>query len=391
LKVALVVPGGFGGPDDVIPALSSLVDELARSHDVHVFEFSSPGVRGHSKRGRADIHLLSLPPVETVPRVARRAFVLSRLGRQLAREVLRAGSPIPFDVLHAFWANDPGFLCGLLGRVLRVRVVLSVGGGESVWMPEIGYGGAGSFPQRVKVWSALRLADEVTVGTTFARSFLDRRTASSVSVIPLGVPWRHFYSEPERPLGPPWRLLHVGHMNRVKDHDTLLHAFVGVLGRLRDVSIDCIGLDDLGGRVQGQAQMLGLSDHVRFHGFLPPQLILPLYRSAHLHVLSSRYESQAVVVLEAAAAGVPTVGTAVGILPTLSPSAATCVEPGDAQGLARAICELLEDEPRRRAMGALAQEFARAHDVAWTARAFEGVYFADGRRAFRTPSSPSRR
>jgi glycosyltransferase involved in cell wall biosynthesis len=141
-----------------------------------------------------------------------------------------------------------------------------------------------------------------------------------------------------------------------------------------EVTLDCIGEDTLRGDVQSRAQRAGLGAHVRFRGFVPPEELAPLYRSAHLHVVSSRYESQGVAVLEAAAAGLPTVGTAVGLLPSLAPRAACCVAPGDAPGLARAICALLEDGARREAMGAAAQAFARAHDVRWTAGAFERIY-----------------
>jgi glycosyltransferase involved in cell wall biosynthesis len=88
------------------------------------------------------------------------------------------------------------------------------------------------------------------------------------------------------------------------------------------VVLDCVGADARAGAVQARAQALGLGDRIRFHGLLPPPLLAPFYRSAHLLVLSSRYESQGVVVLEAGAAGLPTVGTAVGLLPTLAPRAA---------------------------------------------------------------------
>jgi glycosyltransferase involved in cell wall biosynthesis len=374
MKLALVVPGGFGGPDDVIPALSSLTDELALRHDVHVFEFSSPGVQGTTMRGRAHVHLLPSPSIVGLPRLARRPLVLGHLGRQLASQVVRAGSPTPFQVVHAFWANDPGLLGGLLGRALGLPVVLSVGGGEAVWIPEVGYGGAGSAPARMLVRLALWLADQVTVGTTFARSLLDSRTAARARVIPLGIAWRQFDAPPARPPGPPWRLLHVANLNLVKDQNTLLTALGLVVSRLGDVSLDCIGEDALGGRVQTQARGMGLDARVRFHGPLPPDELVQFYRSSHLHVLSSRYESQGVVVLEAAAAGLPTVGTAVGLLPTLSPDAASCVPTGDPSALARSICALLTDETRRQAMGVAAQNFARAHDVVWTARAFEQTY-----------------
>ena len=138
--------------------------------------------------------------------------------------------------------------------------------------------------------------------------------------------------------------------------------------------LDCAGEDTLGGAIQAQAQALGLAGNVTFHGFVPQDQLAALYRRAHLHVLSSRHESQAVVVLEAAAAGLPTAGTRVGLVDTLAPHAARAVPVGDAAALGDAIVALLRDPPAREEMGAAAQAFARAHDVTETARTFEALY-----------------
>jgi glycosyltransferase involved in cell wall biosynthesis len=376
VKLALIAPGGFGaeGHQHAIPALSALADELTARHDVHVFAFAEPeDVGRYSLRG-ATIHRIEYPWLASDLGLLSRGLVFARAAEQLAREVLRAALPASFDVLHAFWANEPGLFAGLLGVAMRVPVVLSVGGGEVVRMPEIGYGGARTPLGRALGRTALLLADEVTVGTTFARSFLEDSTAQRARVIPLGIDWRRFDAPPARPVGPPWRLLHVANLNPIKDQSTLLTAFAKVVARLGDVSLDCVGEDALGGQVQTRAHALGLGARVRFHGFLSQDRLASMYRSAHLHVLSSRYESQGVVILEAAAAGLPTVGTAVGLLPTLSPEGACCVPTGDASALTGGICALLKDEGRRRAMGAAAQIFARAHDAVWTAHAFEAIY-----------------
>jgi len=154
----------------------------------------------------------------------------------------------------------------------------------------------------------------------------------------------------------------------------LLAALREVVDRLGDVRLDCVGEDALDGEVQRLARVLGLADRVVFHGFVCPEELPAFYRQAHLHVMSSRHESQGVVVLEAAAAGLPTVGTRVGLLDTLAPAAACAVPPGDARALADAISALLPDAGAREAMAAAAQRFAQAHDFAWTARTFEAIY-----------------
>jgi glycosyltransferase involved in cell wall biosynthesis len=183
-----------------------------------------------------------------------------------------------------------------------------------------------------------------------------------------------------RPAGPPWRLLHVASLNRVKDQGTLLRALRLVIdaGRLTPslglVNLDLVGEDTLGGRVQQLAADLGLSGAVRFHGFRPVDEIIPLYHQAHLYVQSSLHESQGVALCEAAAAGVPTVSTAVGLAAELAPDAAWVVPPGNAPALAEGIITLLTDRERRERLGRTAQIWAETHDADWTARAFEEIY-----------------
>lgn len=63
-------------------------------------------------------------------------------------------------------------------------------------------------------------------------------------------------------------------------------------------------------------------------------------------------------ILEAMAAGVPVVATDVGAIPEMVPDgvAGILIRPGDHQALARAIGSLLDDEARRRRMGAAARK-----------------------------------
>jgi glycosyltransferase involved in cell wall biosynthesis len=62
-----------------------------------------------------------------------------------------------------------------------------------------------------------------------------------------------------------------------------------------------------------------------------------MYRDAGAFVVSSRHEAQCMVALEAAACGIPVVGTNVGVLPELTASGGRTVPFGDADGLAGAI------------------------------------------------------
>ena len=172
----------------------------------------------------------------------------------------------------------------------------------------------------------------------------------------------------------PARLVHVASLNRVKDQPTLLGGFARLLEGGWDATLDVVGEDTLGGEAERLAADLGVRDRVRFHGFLTQERLRPLVRAADLLVLSSLHESGPIVALEAASQGVPTVGTDVGRLREWAPDAAVTVPVGDADALARAVSELLEDDDRRMRVAEAAQRRALAEDADWSADRVSELY-----------------
>jgi glycosyltransferase involved in cell wall biosynthesis len=88
-----------------------------------------------------------------------------------------------------------------------------------------------------------------------------------------------------------------------------------------------------------------------------------LVPNADLFVLPTFTEGLPNVVLEASAAAVPVVATAVGGTPEVVADGRTghLVRAGDAVALAQRIVELIIDEPRRRTMGEAGRNFVREH------------------------------
>jgi len=116
---------------------------------------------------------------------------------------------------------------------------------------------------------------------------------------------------------------------------------------------------------------------VALRGFRPHRLVLDAWRDADLAIQGSHHESQGVAVLEAAMAGVPAVGTAVGLVAELAvadPPAAVAVAVGDPAALGDAIAGLARNPERRARLGDAARAWALAHDADWTAAAFEAIY-----------------
>jgi len=102
--------------------------------------------------------------------------------------------------------------------------------------------------------------------------------------------------------------------------------------------------------------------------------LVPLYQRSHLFVLSSRHEAAAAVVLEAAACGVPVVGTSVGYVADWAPDRAVAVPIQNSAALAQAIETLLADPAQRQRLAGAARNWVLAHDAEWTATQIERIY-----------------
>jgi glycosyltransferase involved in cell wall biosynthesis len=97
-------------------------------------------------------------------------------------------------------------------------------------------------------------------------------------------------------------------------------------------------------------------------------------QQAHVSVMSSRHEAGPLALLEAAAVGVPTVGTAVGHILEWAPNAAIAVPVGDAEALAAAVHRVLSDETLRLRLARAARLWALREDADYTLACFERLY-----------------
>lgn len=356
MRLVLVVPGGVdaSGTERVIPALLALIERLARRHALRVVALAQGTAPSTYRLLGATVHDLAL---------GGRLVTARALPRFL--RVVRAADA---DVVHAFWAAPAGFLAAAATRLLGVPSLVHLGGGELAVRPEIGYGGLLSLRDRAATLAALSGATRISAASGPIREAA-RSLGFDVACVPLGVDPTVF--EPAagaRSPGPP-RLLFVGSLNAVKDPETLLRAFERILREEPAARLTVAGVDTTGGRIPAL-----FGDRVTYLGHVRPTRIAELLRETDLLLVTSRHEAGPLVVLEAAAAGVPTVGTAVGHVLDLAPHAAVAVPIGDDGALAAHAVRLLRDGAERERLGTAAREWAVAHDADATAAAFESIY-----------------
>jgi len=142
-------------------------------------------------------------------------------------------------------------------------------------------------------------------------------------------------------------LVAVGNLYPVKDHALLLRALAG----LADVHLAIAGRGDEQRRLEDLARELGIGGRLHLLGLRDD--VGHWLAAADVFVHPSRSEEMPLAILEAMAEGLPIVATRVGGVPdaVIDGETGVLVASGDAEGLREAIRALLEDEPRRRALG----------------------------------------
>jgi glycosyltransferase involved in cell wall biosynthesis len=146
-----------------------------------------------------------------------------------------------------------------------------------------------------------------------------------------------------------------------KGHDVLLEAIPGILRDHPGARFLLFGKGPLHGEIAAKVRDAGLEDSVTLPGFrddLPA--ILPCL---DLLVHPAFMEGLGVVLLQAAASGVPVVASAVGGIPeaVIHDRTGLLVPPGNAAALASAVSALLADPEKARNLGEQGRERVGSH------------------------------
>jgi glycosyltransferase involved in cell wall biosynthesis len=187
---------------------------------------------------------------------------------------------------------------------------------------------------------------DAAVALSSAEAAFLRRIAPAgkpIAVIPNGVA-THLYSIPEdaRVTAEPPQILYVGQLIALKGVDVLLYAMQRLLQQRKATLVLVYHHGELEARYRQLARRLGISEHVRFAGFVGPQELGPAYRAASVLVLPSYAESLPSVITEAMLCGLPVVATNIGGIPYQLGPFGALVSPGNADALASALLEALE-------------------------------------------------
>jgi len=281
----------------------------------------------------------------TFPRAVRFAYELQRGG---------------VDHVHAHFATHPALAAYIIHRLTRIPFSFTAHGSDL------------HVDRRMLKEKLDAAAFAVTV-SRFNKGVMVREcgtsAANKIHVVHCGVD-PHIFSPPaareRRELA---RIVCVASFEAVKGHAYLVDA----CRILRDhgVRFEChlVGDGPLRARIEQRVAAAALDPHVQFHGLQPRPAIARLLATSHVAVLAShptpegKREGIPVALMEAMAAGLPVVATAISGIPELVAHERTglLVPSGDANAIAAALERLAADPTLCARLGEAARRYVMDH------------------------------
>lgn len=229
----------------------------------------------------------------------------------------------------------------------------------------------------------LRRCQHIIVPTESIRQMLvdDYGISSGVTIIPTGIDLELYQSADGRHVRQQngWQneriLVSVGRLAREKNWETLLAAMQIVAQSHPATRLVILGDGDERDNLENLAYQLGIFSQITFVGRIPFEQIPAYLKAADLFCFSSVNETQGLVTLEAMAAGLPVVAVdATGTRDLIHDGCEGLLTENDAQALASAICQALENEPLLTSLKAAAAEKAKSFAIEELAKDMLNVY-----------------
>lgn len=216
--------------------------------------------------------------------------------------------------------------------------------------------------------------------------------SEDISVAPrVGVDTKTFCPSPRHPRNRP---LIVGYCGRLAEHKgvtDLVQAVASARGRGAELELELLGAGELRESLMSRARS---QPWLRIRDAVPSDHVACFMQSIDLYVLPARVlddheEHDAHALLQALACGLPTIGTASGIIPEiLNDPNDVVVAPNDSEALAIAIADLSNDPDRRDRLAIRGRHVAQErYSFERVAASYAGIFSAlyEGRR----PGGPS--
>lgn len=384
----------IGGPSTVVRSLGHGLS--ARGNSVALLAPSANGPPALEDDGPVAVTRVPTLPVPFGYKLRMAGWTAGRVGAWMDAfrpDVVHIHHPFPLSAQALFQARKRGIPVAATNHTIPEC---------SLWgIRRLGpiYGAARAGFGRWIVGLLARCDAVATPTGTAARALHDLGYRGRVVAISNGVDTSRFSPGPEpvelrRRLGLDERpiILYTGRLDAEKEMHVWLRAAAECA---RDVDAQFLigGEGNERRRLELLAASLGITDRVRFMGYLSDADHGLVYRLADAYCIMSPVELQSIATLEAVATGLPVVAARAGALPELVRDGYNgyLVEPGDWRAVAAALRLLLGDATKRDEMGKNCLAVGLQHTMDETVRRYEEFLHSAIERAYAaTPGGPGR-
>jgi colanic acid/amylovoran biosynthesis glycosyltransferase len=269
-----------------------------------------------------------------------------------------------YDHVLAYWGNYSATAAYLFHRLTDPRMPFSM----------IVHARMDLYRKPVYLAQKMLYADNIFLVCEFNRGYIRDKyagifplVADKIRIHHLGLDLGAVRYEPDG--RPPCKVLAVGRLERLKGFDNLLRAAQLLRRKGLGVEVELIGGGEEEGRLKRLALDLGIAEHVRLRGWLPPDAVVQEMRRATLLVHPAvALDAMPTVLKEAMAVGTPVVAADLAGIPEILDQgrAGVLVPPREVPALADAIERLLADEALRRRYAEAARRHVERHFDLWT-------------------------
>ena len=171
-------------------------------------------------------------------------------------------------------------------------------------------------------------------------------------------------------------VLYVGRVDPEKKVGVVIEAFARVHGEVPNALMLVVGDGVDKTRLVAMVKKMKLDDSVKFLGRIVPPELYEIYRMGTVFATASEIETQGIVLIEAAASGLPLIAVDKGAVSEICVTGKNgfLCEPGDVSEIAEAMGKLLTDKKLQKEYAETSIKLAHEHDFEKTLDKFLNIY-----------------
>ena len=406
MKIAIATPVFYPMINGVAMFSYNLARGLvAKGHEVLVLTASQNGYRHTDELDGVKVVYLSSTDLKVYPDQIhevpkKKLFYKNGLKASIfpSRQIKRALSTFRPDVVHVQGSDPIGVAVVSFARKNRIPVVTTEHNQPEVLTQSLMMPGAMRKPINHMLSSYFikrqKMSDYITMPTKLAidNLFGNNKPTVPIEAVSNGVDLTEFGpGRPDEKIYAKYNIpddvktvLYVGRVDPEKKIGVVLRAFADFLYRAKSNNVDKLsktlfvvvgdGVDK--SRLENEAFNMGISDSVRFLGKITGPDLAEVYKIGTVFATASEIETQGIVLIEAAASGLPLIAVDAGAVAEICKNGENgfLIKPGDVASMSGAIERILTDRELRKKMSSKSVELAEQHSLERTIDKFIEIY-----------------